>query len=217
MRSTPPPRCAPAVRLPAAGLLPAPGYRAAHAPAGDRDPGDGAKAHQAFIEKRFEKAIAIQLWDQLYDSPSLKLYSSPYYLNLLLGQVDTGAKAVTIPQNRADLFSGMVRERLRRECHRGNPRFDNTALLAERDRTAILNDRLRGNRLPDETSLFAALSTLAFHIQDAAGSNERWGTRRRGEARRTMETALEQQLPADNYLDAGCDLGLFEDDCGPGR
>ncbi|MES9905050.1 MAG: SUMF1/EgtB/PvdO family nonheme iron enzyme [Sedimenticola sp.] len=167
---------------------------------------------KAFIEKRFPSKIAAQLWGQLRDSPSLALYGSPYYLNLLLGQVDPKAERVTIPQNRADLFSGMVRERLRRECHRGNPRFKNPALLAEWEQTTILNDRSRGNRLPDETPFFAALAALAFHIQDDADSNERWGTRRRGKARRAMETALERELPADDYLEAACDLGLFEDD-----
>ncbi len=168
---------------------------------------------KAFVDRRFEAAIATQIWDQLENHPSLELYSSPYYLNLLLGQVDTAAEVVSIPKNRAGLFTGMVRERLRRECqNKGNPRFDDPRLLGKRDRGTILHDRSRDNWLPDDTPFLPALAALAFHIQDASGSNERWGTLRWNKAREAMERALKRELPADAFLEAGCDLGLFEDD-----
>jgi formylglycine-generating enzyme required for sulfatase activity len=168
---------------------------------------------KAFIDKRFDQAIATQIWDQLEEHPSLELYSSPYYLTLLLGQIDTEAEDISIPQNRAGLFTGMVRERLRRECqNKENPRFDDTELLGKRDRMTILNEKSRGNWLPDETPFFTALAALAFRIQDASGSNEPWGALRWNKAREAMEQALERRLPADTFLGAGCDLGLFEDD-----
>ncbi|MCP4389581.1 MAG: NACHT domain-containing protein, partial [Gammaproteobacteria bacterium] len=166
-----------------------------------------------FVDKRFPAAIAAQIWGQLEDHPSLDLYSSPYYLNLLLEQIDTAATDIAVPQNRARLFTGMVRERLRRECqNKANTRFNDPELLSERDRTTISNEKSRGNWLPDNTPFFPALAALAFHIQDASGSNERWGTRPRKKARKAMQAALEGTLPADKVLEAGCDLGLFEDD-----
>ncbi|MEA2078589.1 MAG: SUMF1/EgtB/PvdO family nonheme iron enzyme, partial [Pseudomonadota bacterium] len=166
-----------------------------------------------FIYRRFRATSAAQIWAQLEEHPSLELYSSPYYLNLLLGQIDTEAKDILIPQDRAGLFTGMVRERLRRECqNKNNTRFEDTELLGKRDRLTILNDKSPGNWLPEDTPFFPALAALAFHIQDASGSNERWGTLSWKKACQAMEEALQRELPADNYLDAGCDLGLFEDD-----
>ena len=47
---------------------------------------------KAFIEKRFDETIATQIWNQLEEHPSQELYSSPYYLDLLLGQIDTKAQ-----------------------------------------------------------------------------------------------------------------------------
>lgn len=167
---------------------------------------------RAFIHKRFASDIATQIWGQLEHHPSLQLYGTPYYLNLLLGQIDIEAPDVAIPQNRAELFSGMVRERLRRECQKRNPRFDNSELLSRHDRRTIENDRSRGNRLPKETPLFAALAALAFHIQDDSGSNDRWGILPWDEACEAMRPALRTSLPAVDCLEAGYDLGLFEDD-----
>ena len=172
---------------------------------------------KAFIDKRFDETIATQIWDQLEEHPSLELYSSPYYLNLLLGQINTEAAEIIIPQNRAGLFTGMVRERLRRECQKGNPRFDDAELLRKHDRMTILNEKSRGNWLPEDTSFFAALAALAFHIQDASGSSDRWGTRRWSKARAVMEQSLKCTLPGDTFLEAGCDLGLFEDEAAQAR
>ncbi|MGD8590857.1 MAG: TIR domain-containing protein, partial [Chromatiales bacterium] len=167
---------------------------------------------KAFIERRFTLAVATQVWDQLENHPSLELYSSPYYLNLLLGQIDSRATEIVIPQNRAALFSGMVREQLRRECQKGIVRFSDPALLSERDRTVLMGGKPRDHWLPDDEPFFEALAALAFHIQDASGSNERWGTLRWKQARRVIEAALEDKPAADLFLYAACDLGLFEDD-----
>jgi formylglycine-generating enzyme required for sulfatase activity len=167
---------------------------------------------KAFIDKRFPPASAAQIWDQLENHPSLELYSSPYYLNLLLGQIDSNAREIQIPQNRADLFSGMVRERLRRECQKGVARFADPELLSERDRTLLMSGKPREHWLPDDKPLFGALAALAFHIQDTSGSNERWGSLRWKQARKAMQAALEHKADTDSLLHAGCDLGLFEDD-----
>jgi hypothetical protein len=150
-------------------------------------------------------------------APPLREFIRQGSLTLLLGQIDTAAADISIPQDRAGLFTGMVRERLRRECqNKENPRFDDTEPLGKRDRMTVLNDRSCGNWLPDDTPFFRALAALAFHIQDASGSSERWGALRWNKAREAMEQALERRRPGDAFLEAGCDLGLFEDDAAQG-
>ncbi|MCG6863755.1 MAG: TIR domain-containing protein, partial [Chromatiaceae bacterium] len=106
---------------------------------------------KAFIDKRFESPIAEQVWAQLEDRPALALYSSPYALNLLLGQLDTKAREIEIPQDRAALFSGMVRARLRRECQKESARFADPELMAARDRTLLMSGKPRAHWLPDDT------------------------------------------------------------------
>jgi len=167
---------------------------------------------RAFIDKRFDPATAEQLWSQLEAGSALALYSSPFTLNLLLGQIDTDGEAIQIPQDRAALFSGLVRARLRRECHKGNPRFAGPALLDERDRTVLLTGKPRPHWLPDGTAFFEALAALAFQIQDASGSHERWGSLRWRKARKAVAAVLEEAQDPDDALHAACDLGLFEDE-----
>jgi formylglycine-generating enzyme required for sulfatase activity len=167
---------------------------------------------RAFIDKRFPRPIAEQVWAQLKDGPALTLYSSPYTLNLLLGQIDPAAAEIPIPQDRAALFSGLVRARLRRECHKGSARCAAPDLLGERDRVVLLSGKPGPHWLPEDTPFFAGLAALAFAIQDASGSNERWGSLRWSKARQAMAAALAPKPDTDSYLHAGCDLGLFEDE-----
>jgi formylglycine-generating enzyme required for sulfatase activity len=152
------------------------------------------------------------VWAQLEDGPALTLYSSPYTLNLLLGQIDPTAAEIQIPQDRAALFTGLVRARLRRECQKGSVRCVAPELLAERDRVVLLSGKPRPHWLPDGTPFFTGLAALAFHIQDASGSNERWGSLRWNKARQAMAKTLEERPDTDAYLHGGCDLGLFEDE-----
>ena len=165
-----------------------------------------------FVEKRFEQKVAGQIWAQLEDQPALALYSSPYTLNLLLGQIDTDAEQIRIPQDRAALFSGLVRARLRRECHRGSVRFVQGALLGERGQRVLMSGKPRAHWLPNDTPFFEALAALAYHIQDAGGSNERWGSLRWQKARAAMAAALDGEPDTELFLQAACDLGLFEDE-----
>jgi len=167
---------------------------------------------KTFIDKRFDPRSVTQVWAQLQDHPALALYSSPYALNLLLGQIDTVAPEIEIPQDRAALFSGMVRARLRRECQKGSARFADPKLLSEGDRTVLMSSSSGAHWLPKDTLLFEALAALAFHIQDTVGSNERWGRLSRKRAREIMAAALEGKPDTEPFLQAGYDLGLFEDE-----
>jgi formylglycine-generating enzyme required for sulfatase activity len=175
------------------------------------------KRIEAFVHKRFDDRTAGQVWAQMQERTALTLYSSPYALNLLLEQIDTGASEIRIPRDRAALFGGMVRARLRRECQKGTSRFANPKLLSDGERTALMSGKAGTHWLPEDTPLFEALAALAFHIQDTSGSNERWGSLGWRRARKAMAAALEGNSGTESYLQAGCDLGLFEDEAALAR
>ncbi len=169
----------------------------------------------AFIKKKFQDAPAVagQVWDQLEDHPSFELYSSPYYLNLLLGQIERDALEVVIPDNRAALFSGMVKARLFRECQNNpNSRMHRGEILSERDRNALYSGKTAPLWLPDDTRLFEVLAELAYQIQARAKGSERWGKLPWKKALATAKKFVDSRSLADENLLTACDLGLLEDD-----
>ena len=62
-----------------------------------------------------------ELWASLEGRPQLEVLRSPYFLSLLVDQVEATGE---MPEGRAALFTGFVRQALRREVERGNPIFD---------------------------------------------------------------------------------------------
>ncbi|MEM9387458.1 MAG: SUMF1/EgtB/PvdO family nonheme iron enzyme [Pseudomonadota bacterium] len=167
-----------------------------------------------FINTRFEPEAAARIWQQLDDRMALQLYSSPYALNLLLSQIDGTDGDHRIPRNRAALFSSLLCERLRRECQEGRARFaDQPGLLSDDDRRALERRKTAPEWLPDDAPLFPALAQLAFHLQEAGSTGDRWGELRRRDACQAMQASM--QLSADEaalVLAAAGDLGVFEDD-----
>jgi len=113
---------------------------------------------------------AAALWRALAGTAQLGLLRAPYFLKLLVDQV---AAAGEIPQGRAGLFTGFVRQALRREIERDNPLFQPDAgaggapLLTERDHRRIA--RARGWRtpweLPERGVLIPSLARLAHGMQ----------------------------------------------------
>ena len=69
------------------------------------------------------------LWQNLQGTPQLDLLRSPYYLKLLVAQTTAGE----IPAGRAALFTGFVRQALRREVESDNALLQPDALLHARD------------------------------------------------------------------------------------
>lgn len=59
------------------------------------------------------------LWRNLADSPQLEVLRSPYFLKLLVAQTTAGE----IPEGRAALFGGFVRQALQREIEADHPLF----------------------------------------------------------------------------------------------
>ena len=94
--------------------------------------------------------------------PALDLLRSPYYLKLLVAQTTAGE----IPAGRAALFTGFVRQALRREVESDNALFRPDALLHVRRATPRPGAHLAPFELPESGILFQ-LSALAFQMQTA--------------------------------------------------
>ena len=72
-----------------------------------------------FLEKQSPEQGA-RIWSELKGTPQLELLRSPYFLSLLTHRVEATGE---VPQGRAELFTGFVRQALRREVESGNPLF----------------------------------------------------------------------------------------------
>ncbi|MGH2571402.1 MAG: formylglycine-generating enzyme family protein, partial [bacterium] len=106
---------------------------------------------------------AQELWANLRGTDQLEVMRSPYFLSLLVEQVETGQ----VPTGRAGLFTGFVRQALRRELERDNPLFSPNGLLDERDVRRVTQWRWKTPwELPERGLLVPKLTALAFSMQD---------------------------------------------------
>jgi hypothetical protein len=103
------------------------------------------------------------LWRNLEVSPQLELLRSPYYLKLLVAQTTTGE----IPTGRSALFTGFVRQALKREVEADNPLFRPDELLTGRDRQRLIQAQCWRSlhELPARGILLTKLSWLAYEMQ----------------------------------------------------
>jgi formylglycine-generating enzyme required for sulfatase activity/class 3 adenylate cyclase len=112
-----------------------------------------------------------EIWQALEGSPQLEVLRSPYFLVLLVEQVEAAGE---MPAGRAALFTGFVRQALRRELERGSPVFESDALLASRDRRQVSRWRWKGAYdLPERGLLLPRLAVLAQAMQLDRADGER--------------------------------------------
>ncbi len=106
-----------------------------------------------------------EIWAALEGSPQLEVLRSPYFLALLVEQVDATGE---MPAGRAALFTGFVRQALRREVERGNALFEPGELLEGRDLKRLAAWKWQTPYdLPDRGVLIPKLSLLAHTMQTA--------------------------------------------------
>jgi class 3 adenylate cyclase len=112
-----------------------------------------------------------EMWTNLQGGAELEVLRSPYFLALFVGQVEaTGEK----PAGRAALFTGFVRQALRREVERGNSLFEPGQLLDGRDVKRIAAWQWRTPcDLPERGVLLPKLAGLAHGMQERAADGER--------------------------------------------
>lgn len=127
------------------------------------------------------------------NSPNYELLRSPYFLKLLIEQVEEDD---AIPDGRAELLTGFVRQAIRREVERDNPLFEDGELLVSRDLRQIARWRWKHpTDLPDRGPLVPTLSKLAFEMQ----------------MRRSSDDASQVRIPYDDALDIIEDADAEED------
>ncbi len=150
----------------------------------------------------------LRLEGTLADTPQLDLLRTPYYLRMLVGQTEAGE----IPAGRAGLFTGFVRQALKREVGAENPLFQDNALLAERDVVRLARGRWRDiYELPRRGALFGKLSALAYDMQRQHSSSDAAQVRiPRDDALGLLNHERDEEI-----LAAGVALGVLDEDPGP--
>jgi len=157
----------------------------------------------------YTPAQAAAIWSRLAGSPQLAAVRTPYFLRLLVDQVETTGEVAAGP---AGLFTGFVREALRREIERDNPLFQPDTLLTERDCRRIARGASWPTAwaLPERGALIPRLEVLAFRMQTRAG------VAATSQVRVEYDTALELiDHPRDaDIVKAGLDLAVLDEDVG---
>src|SRR6185503_14767112 len=158
-----------------------------------------------FLDKQSPEQGA-KIWSELDGTQELELLRSPYFLSLLTHQVEATGE---VPRGRAGLFTGFVRQALRREVERGNPLFSPNGLLTERDIRRITQWSWKtGWDLPERGVLLPKLSALAFAMQAEGGG----GGQVRVEYDEALELLSHEQDEA--ILKAGLALSVLDEDPG---
>ncbi len=146
-----------------------------------------------------------RLWSSLRGTPQLEVMRSPYFLSLLVEQ--GGGSGVS--RGRAELFTGFVRQALRREAERDHPLFAPGALLTDRDVRQITHWRWRSHaELPERGQLIPRLSALAFGMQARSGGGGA------SQVRVDMDTAIDllDHPEYEDMIRAGIALSLLDED-----
>ena len=111
-----------------------------------------------------------EVWRDLRGSPQLEVLRSPYFLSLLADQVEASGE---LPQGRAALFTGFVRQALRREIERGNTLFQGGELIATRDLRKMTRWKWQNPwDLPERGLLLPKLASLAYQMQEEQADTE---------------------------------------------
>ncbi|MCL4880424.1 MAG: SUMF1/EgtB/PvdO family nonheme iron enzyme [Anaerolineae bacterium] len=152
-------------------------------------------------------ARAEAIWQNLKHHPAqLDLFRTPYFLKLLVDQVETEQE---IPKGRAALFAGFVRGALKREIERENRLFYLDTLLTERDHQRLVTGKWRTPYdLPERGVLLPRLAVLAYQMQARGIQNES------AQVRIDVDDAcrLLQHERDEDILKAGTALNVLDED-----
>jgi formylglycine-generating enzyme required for sulfatase activity len=148
-----------------------------------------------------------RVWSELKGSKQLALFRTPYFLKLLVEQVQATGE---IPRGRSSLFTGFVRRTLVRETHfRKNRLLEPGILLSQFDRTKLNTEQWRSAfDLPMDGALVPQLESLAFRMQAGRDGG--------GEGLVSMPVSAARELVdltcADDLFQAGVDLNVLDID-----
>jgi len=126
---------------------------------------------RAFL-RLYSPARGEEIWAAIAGTPQLDALRAPYFLALLVDQVEATGE---LAEDRAGLFTAFVRQALRREVERGSPMFSGAGaqgdapLLAGRDLRRLAQWQWGGPyELPERGELVPKLGSLAYGMQDGA-------------------------------------------------
>jgi formylglycine-generating enzyme required for sulfatase activity len=145
------------------------------------------------------------LWQNLKGTRQLEVLRSPFYLKLLVAQTTEGE----IPDGRAALFTGFVRQALHREVKGESALFQPGSLVHQHD---VARLGTAGSwppfELPERGLLLPKLSALAFQMQTQHSEAEA------SQVRITYDQALDllDHPQAEDVLKAGEALGVLDED-----
>ncbi|MEO8083914.1 MAG: SUMF1/EgtB/PvdO family nonheme iron enzyme [Ardenticatenales bacterium] len=151
-------------------------------------------------------ALADRLWAALAGTAQLAVLRVPYALKLLVDQAGPTGDA---PGGVAALFTGMVRQALRREIERDHPAFRPSELVDQRDVRQVTQWRWRTPyELPERGRLIPGLADLAWGMQalgiGGAGAQVR--------VDRSDALALAAAPPSGGLIRAGLALAVLDEE-----
>jgi formylglycine-generating enzyme required for sulfatase activity/class 3 adenylate cyclase len=146
------------------------------------------------------------IWTAIAGTPQLDALRAPFFLALLVDQVEATGE---LAGDRAGLFTGFVRQALKREVERDNPLFALEELLASRDVRRIAQWQWRDEyELPERGALVPRLSALAYGMQSTEADGEQ------SQVRVDYDTALALvDHPRDeDIVKAGLAISVLDED-----
>jgi len=152
-----------------------------------------------------------ETWMALKGTPQLEVVRSPFFLKLLTEQVETAGE---VPTGRAALFTGFVRQALRRELERDNPLFAVGGLVERRDARRVIAWRWGTPwDLPERGPLIPRLAGLAYGMQGRQAGGEA------SQVRVDFDTALSivGDAQAEAIVRAGEALAVLDEDTATGE
>ncbi len=148
-----------------------------------------------------------EVWQRLRGSSQQGLLRTPYFLALLVQQVEIEGK---LPEGHAALFTGFLRQVLRREVERGHRLFDPDRLLSARDCRRIVQTHSWRTPydLPEQGPLIPKLAGLAYAMQARAAARDV------SQVRVDYDTALDLLVHprAEEIIAAGVALSVLDED-----
>jgi len=157
---------------------------------------------RAYIPNDWER-----VWNFFRATPQLDLLRLPFNLKLLIDQMESGG---TIPKGRVDLFTGFIRESMKREVEAGHPALSPGHVLTRHDHLRLAWARAwrSPHDLPDHGPLITGLEALAYAMQERGTPGEA------SQVRVDYRTAcrLVAHDRADEILAAGIALGMLDKD-----
>lgn len=148
--------------------------------------------------------LSESVWSKLRGTRQLDLFRTPFYLKLLIDQVEGRGD---IPVGRAALFTGFIRQTLKRELEGKNTLLATDDLIDSDDRQQItLEDWTKAYELPYGGCLMPGLTDLAYRAQESGRLSDGAQVKlREADALKLIDHPLAKQI-----IRAGIDLTVLD-------